>query len=738
MQIIRWIIIAALSLSTVFAADEWMNFAEPAPIYSVIPYQSGVLMGTAGGLRYWSPERDVMFTSKDGLETSSIYGVASSPAGVFAVSEYGMIARMNDGGNSWRVVNRSFLKNNVRLIPDQVLIVENIMVLAFEDRLSFYNIVQEKSLLTVNRIGSNSLSIQPIKEIAVHGDELFISTGTSLYSRQMQWKDLDSDIRLVDPDSWKLVSKGKEHLGLTWKNDSLKTHKTYGTWLWNNGKESSVALDSSAILIDGKPVKDAALYNEGKSRIRWLIPSGKDYYLVGPSAFFTYSSGKLKDVFPYSAYLLGGTYELAATVDGGVVAATADGRIAYSNGYSWQLPQYVFDGIGNAAEAYNYRMKVLSAANDGYLLYHIWGHRIALYKANGYAPVKFFSPLDDNSCLDEILENYTVAVGATVAPDSSGFLVATSSPGKYGLVYISKNGSITCAKNVGSVSHAGPLKARIDAVTSEWVVYVSTRENFASSDLGGLDEIRFLPPSKTGGRIATVKLTHFDGPGGKTPVDIAVDEKNEVAWMVTSSMIGYLDFQLDTIKSPQSTKGLLGAEYSSIDVDVHGNIWLGTTQQGAYRLSRVNKSFDTLSTMHFNARNGMLDDNVLDLVINPKQGMIWFAHENGVSWYRRNDLREAESFMTDDADVGVKAYPVPFRPKQYPRFTIDNISEGALVSIYNRGGSLIKSFRNDEVLGGRAEWDGTGKNGKLVAPGVYYWTVVDGSKKEKGKFLIIH
>lgn len=208
--------------------------------------------------------------------------------------------------------------------------------------------------------------------------------------------------------------------------------------------------------------------------------------------------------------------------------------------------------------------------------------------------------------------------------------------------------------------------------------------------------------------------------------------------MVTSSMIGYLDFQLDTIKSPQSTKGLLGAEYSSVDVDVHGNIWLGTTQQGAYRLSRVNKSFDTLSTMHFNARNGMLDDNVLDLVINPKQGMIWFAHENGVSWYHRNDLREAESFMTDDADVGVKAYPVPFRPKQYPRFTIDNISEGALVSIYNRGGSLIKSFRNDEVLGGRAEWDGTGKNGKLVAPGVYYWTVVDGSKKEKGKFLIIH
>ena len=94
--------------------------------------------------------------------------------------------------------------------------------------------------------------------------------------------------------------------------------------------------------------------------------------------------------------------------------------------------------------------------------------------------------------------------------------------------------------------------------------------------------------------------------------------------------------------------------------------------------------------------------------------------------------------MTDSAKVEVKAYPVPFRPKLHARFTIEGVTESSVVSIYNRGGALIMSFRKEDLLGGKLEWDGRDKSGKWVTPGVYYYVVNDGSKNKKGKFIIVH
>ena len=94
--------------------------------------------------------------------------------------------------------------------------------------------------------------------------------------------------------------------------------------------------------------------------------------------------------------------------------------------------------------------------------------------------------------------------------------------------------------------------------------------------------------------------------------------------------------------------------------------------------------------------------------------------------------------MTDSAEIKVYAYPIPFRPKIHERFTIEGVTENSVVSIYNRGGALIKSFREDDLLGGKVEWDGCDKIGKFVAPGVYYYVVKDGSKVKKGKFIVVH
>lgn len=155
-------------------------------------------------------------------------------------------------------------------------------------------------------------------------------------------------------------------------------------------------------------------------------------------------------------------------------------------------------------------------------------------------------------------------------------------------------------------------------------------------------------------------------------------------------------------------------------------------------LTRKGKTADTLVAENFKMRNGLLSNLVYDIAIDPVQGAIWFAHGTGASRYLRKDLRNAASFMTDSAAYPVKVYPNPFLPKNMSVVVFDNISEDAILLIYNAGGHLVQSFQGNALLGGRCEWNGKDASGRLVAPGVYHYLIKKGKKKEMGKLLIIH
>ena len=208
-------------------------------------------------------------------------------------------------------------------------------------------------------------------------------------------------------------------------------------------------------------------------------------------------------------------------------------------------------------------------------------------------------------------------------------------------------------------------------------------------------------------------------------------------WVAGHTSLGYLDREDDEIRLPQKIIGFSNASNSSLEVDVKGNIWLGTNR-GAYRFSPKKGSPDTLTTLHWATKHGLVSDVIYDIGIDSVHGMIWFGHDKGVTRYTRNDLRKADAFMTDDSPKKTIVYPNPFRPKVHGKMIIDYIAEDARVQIFNAGGALVRSFVNEDLLGGRLEWDGTDLKGRLMAPGLYHYLVKNGSKIEKGKILIVH
>ena len=694
------------------AYDKWGAFSDPFPIRDATSFGRGLLVASDGGLRYRSVYDNVVYHSEHGLETSKFYSVVSSSEyGAFAVSEYGLVVAFTGDNPPWRVMNRSYVKNNVRAVPRGATLKGKIMAIAFEDRLAFFDVSQARSILTIDRICSRSLSVTPLRELLVRGDSLYARMDKEIYVRKMDWDNLYDDKHLSDPNSWALVPAGVSVEGF----DEPTTK----------------------VMVDSEVLTDKQLYHDdGTSKVKWQVKAADGTYLIGSEYIFFKKNGekKVTDLTLLNGQTPGEVYELKAVPQGGVLAMTVDGKLSYGSIGGWGEPNYIYGTYGNEICAYSARMKALSYLPDGHLFYHIWGVAYMMYSTWGNFEYEFRSK--DDYCFEKYLPDCAISVSTIPAPDNSGFLATMGSNHGYGVTYFTKDGEVHCANGIGSNSVPGVMHSKIDE-NGKWVVYVANKNGTALANEGGLDVITFPSPKSNGGELADGVVKYYGGMN-PAPVDMVYDPVGDRLWLVSMSTIAYLDDEEDSLMTPSSTNGLLGAEFTSIDVDVRGNLWVGTTNQGVYRLTPKNGSPDTLSVMHFTTKNGLLDNNVADLAVDPVVGAVWFAHEKGVSYCRRNDLKDASKNMTKAAEVSVFAYPVPFRPLTQAFLTIDGIAEKSTVSIYNRGGALIKFFRSEDILGGKVEWNGREKSGRLVAPGVYYYVVKKGSKVKKGKFIIAH
>lgn len=86
--------------------------------------------------------------------------------------------------------------------------------------------------------------------------------------------------------------------------------------------------------------------------------------------------------------------------------------------------------------------------------------------------------------------------------------------------------------------------------------------------------------------------------------------------------------------------------------------------------------------------------------------------------------------------LSVSAYPNPVSERATIEFTNEGLSDKAVVSIYTLDGSLVTELYNDEAMSKhlyRVTWDAAD-----IAPGVYVYRIVCGSKSFEGKLTVQH
>ena len=729
---------ACLAVFAGTGSGTFEGFTQPFPVQGAALFGGNLYLATAGGVRLvTSSGEGSLYTSEDGLGFSDVASVVAANGALYAISNRGVVARLASGASKFTELNRSYESSGSVAVDDLVTAHEGVLVVGFEDKLAFYDLASDAFIISLSAIGDTKLLEAPPTALLVRGDSLLVAAGGNVYYREMAWDSLAYDRLISNPDSWTLLKETSGVGSMAFDaSGKLQTRSLSGTFAWLDGKKFALAEDTSALVIAGKEVTSGDLFSDGTSRVKWLFQDGSKYFFAGSNFVGYGTASSVSDLSAWSSYTLGPVYEATALPNGGIIASSIYSTLAFTSGSDVSTPVSIPNtDTWTNEENYAHLIKALAVLPSGETHYAIWGLGSTIFTGYDASSVLIQAFASSGTCMENYLTNYLVIHSAIAAPDSVGFLADFWGEDAYGLVYFDLYGDVYCATGIGTEGQAGALVARV-AESGSWEVFVAYRGNASSlNTTGGIDYFLVTPPSRSGSLSVEGKST-IATPENAYPIDMAFDSEDRL-WAVTYSTLGFWESG-DSLREPNRMAPFSANAFSSLAVDPQDAIWVGTTGDGVYRLAKAKSSVDTLVATHFRMRDGLLSENVYDLALDSVNGSLWFAQDLGLSKLTRDDLRSASGYMTSSADSSVKVYPNPFRPKIHSELVFDYVSEDARISIFNAGGKLVKSLSGDELLGGRAEWDGKDGSGRLVAPGVYHYLVKRGSKTKKGKLLIIH
>ncbi len=154
---------------------------------------------------------------------------------------------------------------------------------------------------------------------------------------------------------------------------------------------------------------------------------------------------------------------------------------------------------------------------------------------------------------------------------------------------------------------------------------------------------------------------------------------------------------------------LLSSEIiTSIAVDGANRKWFGTSNNGIY----VQSPGGELQIYNFNTSNSpLLDNNILDIAMDPKTGDAWIATAKGLQVYRTNATLARDHFTENPL-----VFPNPVTSDYEGPIAIKGLARDARVKITDLSGRLVfETIAN----GGQAIWDGKDYLGRKASSGVY-------------------
>lgn len=752
-------IICVLVLFCFFAygkVGDWYNFGRTSPINDAVLINNDLWLATDGGLRKIpkSLELGDYYGPLNGLSSANIQVLLKDDLNVlYAIDKSGIINECFNKNNSCKIINSSFKAKNFQLVDNASQYYQGYLIIAFKSRLTFFNIAEKRSILSMSKIGDSNLELTPLTDINVKNDTVYASVGTKLYKRKVDFDNIDDDFTLPNPGSWDLVDDYNFQINnLYFKNDTIVVDSLEGFYKEVDGKVwSSLIGNNNKVIVDNQELNDSSLYTETNISDEVILSSnvfymaeGKEFnWLVSNSAIIIQREDSLEFKSPLHLWPASNAHNLVLSKTNTLFAWSLNSTVFFNGDYFVMTPIKMGTGSMDPLRALNDVYKGLTIDNDDNLVISTWGAGI-LWRENGGID-NFNPPMDQygygNSCIEDFVEKgYTISVGAASADFIDGVFVNyfpdKQGNNKYGLAYINSIGDVYCARNIGTGNY--PRNILVTKYNEEIYLYVSSSDEMDDALYSWVDMFKVNDIDGSGDYDYDLVSTISTGEFG-TVHDMEQDSSGRI-WVMSRENVGYLEQDYlnglgrDTVIALEGQAKPKVGGYNAIELAGYDKLWLATAVDGVFRFDLQDK-VDDISFTSYTVKDGLLSDVVYDIATNDQNGIIWFGHDIGISAYESLD-RLTNGFQEEGSE-DVIVFPNPFRPGVHLYLTMDNVSPDATIRILNSSGNVIVDFKGDVLDGGMLKWNGKNKSGSYVSAGVYHYTITEVDKPKQGKIIIL-
>jgi len=737
-----------------------------------LPYTNGVDMIQKGSTIYSATEqgiftfnaadRDIQRISKvNGLSDISITELAYSP-------EYDLILVGYQNGNI-DVIDGERVDNypDIRLTSNfsglkrvnHILIIDDLAYISTDFGLVTFDLVRRIFRETFI-IGENGTTLK-VFQAATKGDSIYAATDKGIYKARI-------DEGLIFFDNWeKDISKGEFIDMITVFNDKIFInkpeepnndsifYKENGQWNFfalagasNNKKMensrgvlvvinvfSAIGYDTdfniaynvnsanldyndftpTAAIVDRNPESFWILDNKVGLFLNYQQLSNQNFDPNGPGTKNIYSMKFANDRLYVSPGSISGNWAPVANNDGFFIL----------NNFSWKnIP----------VTSFNDYKDIVSIAEDpfepGHYYASSYGFGILEFRNDEF--VRLINETSTNGAMPAIDPGNANHRVGELAFDENGNCWFTNSLADELLGVIRQDGTIE-SFSLGSAAPGGsPLKDLM--YTSQGQIWMQMRSS-------GLIVAEF-----DNGQLSAKRLSSVENSGNlpsESVLCFTEDQDGEI-WIGTAEGVGVLyspqnvfepnrNFDVSRILIDEDGDGfgtpfLEGESINDIEVDGANKKWFATTTAGVFYTSESGEE----QLLHFTENNSpLLSNNVLDIEIDDKTGMVYFGTDQGIVSFQGNATEGA--VVHED----VFAYPNPVEPGYNGPILIRGLVTNAQVKITDIEGNLIFETIAE---GGQAIWNGRNFSGEKARSGVYIAYVTDdlGTNTAVTKILIVN
>ncbi len=715
---------------------DWKTYTSKKQIRSIFIQNNLMWAATSGGVFTYNftDSSYKEYTTLDGLKNTDITSIIADKSGsIWIGSSNGYIHNFNPQKSKWIYYNDIYFTNAVEKRINDFSIYGDSLFICTQIGIHVLSILKSEFRDSYTKFGDPNQITGKVNSILIQNDTIWVATNDGVASA---WR---RHSNLAAPQSWS-VYKTMQGLPANRTNEILL----------HNGK--IFAATSNGLAYFEENIWRTVINTSGKN-ILAAYSSANSLYFITHQELYKFFNDEIILVrlfaTPLTSLIVNDTQILVGTENDGVrlwqnglqkniLPAGPPTNNLIGLAVDEQSNVWAGTGTGNGQGFVMFDGKIWHHFNNdkypellspNYYRVDIgyknskwisgWGQGVALIGSDNQI-IKVFNTTNGLPPTLVSPPTYVVTAGVATDPDGNAWINIRTGRGDTLLAVYRKDSTFAYVKTP-SLSFIS-TGITIDHNRTKWL--------YTGSNGGGLyfycdsGVVRGTLPNSNWGRISKA-----NGLSSENISVVAVDNDGEIWVGTTDAGINIIYDARNPLNRIAPYNPLRGQKINDILVDPTNQKWVATPQ-GVFVLNQDGTTI--IAQYTFESTNGkLLDNNVLSLAMNRKNGTIYFGTEKGLSALQTEVAAPVQSMEE------IIISPNPFEIPSSTLVTFDGLVANSSLKILTIDGKLLRELKTP---GGRiGSWDGRDSNGELVSTGIYIVVAYndDGSEVGLGKIVVV-